>query len=81
MAEVEAWEIDVQMLTLNDLIALEEADVNKSARQVRDLLGRLVTNKTAEEIGQIPFSELDQHLAQVRRTIEELAIPKESTTP
>lgn len=77
----EEWEIDVLSLTLNDLVALEGASITKNAREVRDLLGRLVQNKTAEEIGSLSISELNERLEAIGKTINALAVPKESTTP
>lgn len=81
MAE-DTWEIDVEQLTLNDLEMLQKgALVRSDATTLKDLLGRLVTNKTAEEIGAIPLRQLLKHLEQIGRTVDELAIPKENATP
>jgi len=81
MSKEEIWEIDLDEVTLNDLILLEGgAKGLKKPSEVRDLLGRLVKNKTAEEIGALPLRELWKHLDLVGKAIEG-AIPKENDTP
>jgi len=81
MAKKDTWEIDVEKLTLNDLILLEEGGKSlERARDVREVLGRLVTNKTAEEIGEIPLGELWEHLEAVSEAIKD-TVPKSSGTP
>lgn len=81
MAE-ETWKIDVDEMTLNDLEALQKGMVDRrNAAEIKQLLGRLVTNKTAEEIGSIPLRELRVRLDHLSQTIDELSIPKENATP
>lgn len=86
MAKKEVWEIDFDRVTLNDLIVLEEgaAEFSKSdfknVRSVRDLLGRLVVNKTAEEIGDVPLGELWECLEAVSEGIKGV-VPKTNDTP
>jgi len=86
MSEKEIWEIDFDQVTLNDLIILEEGAAAFSkgefgaSRKVRDLLGRLVMNKTTEEIGAIPLGELWECLDTVGEGIRS-AVPKASDTP
>jgi len=81
MEKKETWEIDVDKVTLNDLILLEEGSKSlEKAREVRDLLGRLVKNKTPEEIGEIPLGELWKHLDAVGEAIKD-TIPKANDTP
>jgi len=80
MGKKDTWEIDVEKLTLNDLILLEEGGKSlERARDVREVLGRLVTNRTAEEIGEIPLGELWKHLDEVGKAIKDV-VPKPSDT-
>ena len=78
----DVWEIEVDELTLDDLEVLEQGlGPGSSVPKVKELLGRLVTNKTSEEIGKIPLRELRRHLDTLADTIAELSVPKESATP
>ena len=78
----DVWEIDVDEMTLDDLEVLEQGiGPGSSVAQVKAVLGRLVTNKTPEEIGKIPLRDLRRHLDKLGQTVAELAIPKESATP
>lgn len=85
MAE-EVWEIDFEQATLNDLIILEEgaAAFGKgdfgAAKGVRDLLGRLIVGKTAEDIGNIPLGTLWKLLDSVSVGIKDI-VPKANDTP
>jgi len=77
----ETWEVDISEVTLNDLILLEEgAQSLTKAKEIRDLLGRLVKNKSAEEIGQLPLSELWEHLDAIGEAIKD-TVPKPNDTP
>lgn len=86
MTKKEVWEVDFDRVTLNDLIILEEGAAAfsrgdfENVRKVRDLLGRLVVNKTAEEIGEIPLGELWECLEAVSEGIKG-TVPKETDTP
>jgi len=80
----DAWEVDVQKLTLNDLIDLQKASLDgvKDMVQLRDVLAAIVTNKTPDEIGETPLSELSTRIASIVAFInEQLELPKENTTP
>jgi len=86
MSEKEVWEIDFDQVTLNDLIILEEGaaaftrgEVGAS-RKVRDLLGRIVKNKTTKDIGDLPLGELWECLDLVGEGIKS-AVPKANDTP
>lgn len=81
MTKKEVWEIDLDQVTLNDLVLLEKGmEGLRKPSEVRDLLGRLVKNKTAEEIGEIPLSELWGHLDTVTEAIKE-TVSKTNDTP
>jgi len=78
----ETWEIDPLELMLDDLEILQQgfgpgSDVSK----LKQVLGRLVVNKTAEELGTITLRRLNECLEVALKEIEELAVPKESGTP
>jgi len=78
----DAWEIDIEQLTLDDLEILEKGiGPGASAKQIKQTLGRLITNKTAKDIGKIPLKELNKRIAALSQTIQELSVPKESATP
>ena len=80
-AEKETWEIDISEVTLNDLILLEEgAQSLTKARELRELLGRLVKNKSAKQIGKLPLGELWKHLDAIGKAIKD-TIPKANDTP
>lgn len=83
MATEDAWEIDIETLTVNDVITLEDAGRGgiDSFRQARDILGRLVVNRTPEQIGELTLSELKEHLDRLGEIIQELSIPKKNDTP
>ncbi len=80
--------LDADRLTLDDLIAIEDAGQMK-ARQLRDLLARFVTNDAGEylaledarrEVGRLTLAELQAAIAQLGesiRTLSERAIPPE----
>ena len=86
MTEKEVWEVDFDKVTLNDLIILEEGAAAFSkgefgaSRKVRDLLGRLVMNRTAEEIGELPLGELWECLDSIGEAIKD-TVPKVNDTP
>ena len=87
MTEEDCWEIDPATWTLNDLIELQEKAEGIRAgvvgvKDMRALLARLVVNKTEEEIGQVPLTELPDRLADLNAAIDEhLSIPKATATP
>lgn len=81
MAE-ETWEIDPLQMSLRDLKVLQEGfgpdmDVSK----VEAILGRLVTNRTAEEIGNLPLGELTRCMEVAMAEVENVAVPKANDTP
>jgi len=81
MEEKETWEIDVDQVTLNDLVLLEQGSKSlERASEIRALLGRLVKNKTAEEIGDVPLGELWGHLDAIGEAIKD-TVPKVNDTP
>jgi len=78
----ETWEIDPLELMLDDLEILQQgfspgSDVSK----LKQVLGRLVVNKTAEELGAITLRRLNEYLEVALKEIEEMAVPKENGTP
>lgn len=79
----EKWEVDAERLTLDDLILLEEAGEGRmKMRELRDLIARLVTNKTAEEIGKLPLVELRTRIDELGEAISEMMrLPKSNDTP
>ncbi len=79
----ETWEIELSEVTLDDVITLEGMSSGLiSCKEIKTFLGRLVSNKTEEDIGQIPLPELREHLTAVGIAVKEaVAIPKESATP
>lgn len=78
----EVWEVDLDRLTVDDVVELEEAGSGAATmRRVREILGRLVSNKTEEEIGKTSIAELRRQLDLMRGTIGDLAVPKESDAP
>jgi len=80
-AEKETWEIDLDSVTLDDLILLEEGSKSlKKASELRELLGRLVKNKSAKQIGKLPLGELWKHIDTIGDVIKDM-IPKENDTP
>ena len=81
--EEDVWElVDIETLSLNDLEVLEGGvGRGRTASQLKAVLGRLVSNKTPEEIGNYSLRELNEHLAKLQAAISELAIPKENATP
>ena len=80
-AKKETWEIDVDQVTLDDLILLEGGEQGlEKASELRELLGRLVTNRSAKQIGKIPLGELWKHLDTLGEAIKD-TIPKSSDTP
>ena len=78
-----AWEADLDKVSLNDLILFEEqAEGITKPREVKEALDRLITNRTAEEIGVLSLAELGTHLDALIKSIKEAAEgPKETTTP
>lgn len=78
----EAWEIDVLEMTLDDLEILQKGlEPGVQITQLKEALGRLVVNKTTEEIGMLTLRELGDRLDAVTVQVEELAVPKENGTP
>ncbi len=76
------WEIDPLELTLDDLEILQKgfgpgSDISK----LKQVLGRLVTNKTAEEIGELSLRALNHCLETAMKEVETLAVPKAIDTP
>jgi hypothetical protein len=88
MPKSDTWEIDPTQWVLDDVIAVQEAGEALKAggaaglKQIRAVLGRLVTNKTEEEIGRTPLTDLSQRLDELSEAIDELmSTPKASATP
>lgn len=80
-AKKETWEVDIDKVTLDDLILLEEgAQSLAKASELRELLGRLVKNRTAKQIGKLPLGELWKHLDAIGEAIFD-TIPKANDTP
>jgi len=80
-AKKETWEIDIDEVTLDDLILLEEGSKSLAkASELRELLGRLVKNKSAKQIGKIPLAKLWKHIDTIGEAIKD-TIPKENDTP
>jgi len=78
----ETWEIDPLELTLDDLEILQQgfgpgSDISK----LKEVLGRLVVNKTAEELGAITLRQLNECLEAAKQEVEEMAVPKANGTP
>jgi hypothetical protein len=78
----EKWEIDPLEMTLNDLELLQKgfgpgSDISK----LKDILGRMVTNKTAEEIGALTLRQLNEFMEAAMKEVEEMAVPKATGTP
>jgi hypothetical protein len=76
------WEVDPLEMTLNDLEILQKgfgpgSDISK----LKEILGRLVTNKTAEEIGALSLRQLNDCLDAAMKQVEGLAVPKATDTP
>ena len=79
---METWEIDPLELTLDDLETLQQgfgpgSDISK----LKEVLGRLVVNKTAEELGTVTLRQLNECLEAAKQEVEEMAVPKASGTP
>jgi len=82
------FHVDPERFTLDDLIALDEADTMRP-RQMRDLLARFVAdanNQFTEEdaaraqLGKLTFAQLKQSLGQMSQSVKELkdlAVPPE----
>lgn len=81
MAEV--WELDVDAICLDDMIALQEGSLTKeNLRQFKEILGRLISNKTEEEIGKMPLRDLKTGMDSVTAKITEMmTVPKANDTP
>jgi len=81
----EDWEIDVLELTLDDFEVLQACaggiPADMPISQIKETLGRMVTNRTAEEIGKTPLRELNRQLERLNELVEELAVPKANDTP
>ena len=78
----DAWEIDVLEMTLDDLEILQGfGGPEVSITEVKEALGRLVVNRTAEDIGKLTLKKLNEHLDAVLTRVDELAVPKVSDTP
>ena len=79
------WEIDPLELTLDDfevLMACEQGiGTGVSIAVVKEVLGRLVVNRTAEEIGKSTIRELHEQLEKIKQVMQELAVPKASDAP
>jgi len=78
----ETWEIDPLELMLDDLEILQQgfgpgSDISK----LKQVLGRLVVNKTAEELGATTLRQLNECLEAAKQEVEELAVPKANGTP
>jgi len=76
------WEVDPLEMTLNDLEILQKgfgpgSDISK----LKEILGRLVTNRTAEEIGSLSLRQLNECLETALKEVEGLAVPKLTDTP
>lgn len=80
-AQKEVWEIDIDSMTLDDLVLLEEGAMGlMKAKHLREFLARLVKNRTEKQIGKVPFGELWQHFDAIGEAIKD-TIPKGNDTP
>ena len=60
---METWEVDPSEVSLDDIIMLERMESGStSASEIKTFLGRLVSNKTEDEIGQICLPDLCEHI-------------------
>lgn len=78
----EKWEIDPLELTLNDLEILQQgfgpgSDISK----LKEVLGHLVVNKSAEEIAELTLRQLNEFFEVAMKEVEELAVPKPTDMP
>lgn len=76
------WEIDINQLTLDDLILLEEADQGMAGKSgaIKELLGRLLVNRSADEVGKLTLPELADLVTHIGKAVEESALPKATNT-
>ncbi|HUV74814.1 MAG TPA: hypothetical protein VMW79_10930 [Anaerolineae bacterium] len=80
MAE-DTWEIDGNSLTLDEYIVLSQNPAVDPAESKR-VLGKLVTNKTAEELGRdYTWKEINSRIRSAIRAVDESAVPKLTDTP
>lgn len=85
----EIWEIDVEGITLNDLVALEDVQEARAAgkrvsmKVLRELLARFIEGKTPEDFGgELRLTQLYNYIDQVLAAVEEaVALPKSNDTP
>jgi hypothetical protein len=76
------WEIDPLEMTLNDLEVLQQDfGPGSDISVLKEILGRLVTNKTAEEIGSLSLRQLNDCLEAAMKEVEQMAVPKATDTP
>ena len=80
MAE-DTWEIDPNELTLDEYIVLMQNPAVDPAESKR-VFGKLVTNKTAEELGRdYTWKEINSRIRSAIRAVDESAVPKLTDTP
>ena len=78
----DVWEIDPLEMTLDDLGVLQQGfGPGSDITQLKGVLGRLVVNKTADELGQLTLRQLNECLEAAKQEVEGLAVPKASDTP
>ncbi len=81
----EDWEIDFLELTLDDLEVLQSCaggiPPGMAIATIKETLGRLVANRSADQIGKTPLKELNRQFELLNQQLEEMAVPKETDTP
>lgn len=78
---MDTWEIDPNALTLDEYLILKRGP-GADPEATKRVLDKLVTNKTAEELGQdYTWAEILAHLRRANKLIEDMAVPKGTDTP
>ena len=81
MAE-DTWEIDPLAMSLDDYIVLDRGlGVGCNPQHLKETLGRLVSNKTEEEIGALSMRDLNVALDSALKAFKAAALPKVTDTP
>jgi len=79
---METWEIDPLAMSIRDYIVLARGTgPGWNPEELRETLGRLVTNKTEEEIEVLSIRDLNTALAGALEAFQDLAFPKKNATP
>lgn len=82
MPSEERWEFDVAQLTVDDFILLEDAETGilGRVRGFKEMLGRLMVNMTADDIGELTIPELAELVETIQKEAVDTALPKATTT-